>query len=308
MNCTNCGTHLADDALFCFSCGAKVNSQPAVAPAVMPAVETTPVAEATPIVEAAPVVETTPVVEAEPVAEVASAVEAQPTFQQPAFQQPMMQEPAFQQPYVSAKPYVKEKSSKALIPAVIFALLSVAASVMVCLYGFMKKGELGMGLENIAFALTAIFVIAYATSKSNVTAMLKGIGFVAVAALHTIYYCIPAAKEAKIRLSEYFGGNANATGTDCYYGIALIALIAFFAIYVIMNVIRSFTNSKKSSMAMLVCAYFTMLLVVVCFIVDYASDVRGLFAFKFIPTDLGLVTLILADIFASISRAKKFED
>ena len=83
---------------------------------------------------------------------------------------------------------------------------------------------------------------------------------------------------------------------------------AFFAIYVIMNVIRSFMNSKKSSMAMLVCAYFTMLFVVVCFIVDYASDVRGLFAFKFIPTDLGLVTLILADIFASISRTKKFED
>ena len=220
----------------------------------------------------------------------------------------MMQEPAFQQPYVSAKPYVKEKSSKALIPAVIFALLSVAASVMVCLYGFIKKGELGMGLENIAFALTAIFVIAYATSKSNVTAMLKGVGFVAVAALHTIYYCIPAAKEAKIRLSEYFGENSNATGTDCYYGIALIAVIAFFAIYVIMNVIRSFMNSKKSSMAMLVCAYFTMLFVVVCFIVDYASDVRGLFAFKFIPTDLGLVTLILADIFASISRTKKFED
>ena len=59
MNCTNCGTHLADDALFCFSCGAKVNSQPAVAPAVMPAVETTPVAEATPVVEEAPVAEET---------------------------------------------------------------------------------------------------------------------------------------------------------------------------------------------------------------------------------------------------------
>ena len=236
--------------------------------------------------------------------------QAQPTFQE----QPMFQEqPAFQQPfggqtYTQVQPYAKKKGSKAVAPAVIFALLSFAASIMVCLFGFIKKGELGMGLENIAFALTAIFVISYAVSKSSATAVLKGIGFVAVAALHTVYYCIPAAKEAKIRLSHYFGGNDKATGTDCYYGIALIALLVFFAIYMIMNVIRSFTNSKKSSMAMLVCAYFTMLLVVVCFIIDYVSDVRGLFAFKFIPTDLGLVLLILADIFASISRAKKFEN
>ena len=51
-----------------------------------------------------------------------------------------------------------------------------------------------------------------------------------------------------------------------------------------------------------------MLLIVVCFVVDFASDKRGLFAFNFIPVDQGLVTLILADIFASIARAKKFED
>lgn len=228
--------------------------------------------------------------------------------EQPAFQQPAFQQPFGGQTYTQVQPYAKKKGSKAVVPAVLFALLSFATSIMVCLYGFIKKGELGMGLENIAFALTAIFVISYAVSKSNATAVLKGIGFVAVAALHTVYYCIPAAKEAKIRLSQYFGGNDKATGTDCYYGIALIALLVFFAIYMIMNVIRSFTNSKKSSMAMLVCAYFTILLVVVCFIVDYVSDVRGLFAFKFIPTDLGLVLLILADIFASISRAKKFED
>ena len=296
MFCLNCGTQLADDAVFCFSCGTKVNNQPEVAVAPVEA----------PVVEgAAPVVETEPVVEV-----TESVVEEQSMFQtQPAFQeQPTFQEPFGGQTYTQVQPYAKKKGSKAVAPAVIFALLSFAASIMVCLFGFIKKGELGMGLENIAFALTAIFVISYAVSKSSATAVLKGIGFIAVAALHTVYYCIPAAKEAKIRLSQYFGGNDKATGTDCYYGIALIALLVFFAIYMIMNVIRSFTNSKKSSMAMLVCAYFTMLLIVVRFIIDYASDKPGIFAFKFIPTDLGLVLLILADIFASISRAKKFEN
>ena len=202
MFCLNCGTQLADDAVFCFSCGTKVNNQPEVAVAPVEA----------PVVEgAAPVVETEPVVEV-----TESVVEEQSMFQtQPAFQeQPTFQEPFGGQTYTQVQPYAKKKGSKAVAPAVIFALLSFAASIMVCLFGFIKKGELGMGLENIAFALTAIFVISYAVSKSSATAVLKGIGFIAVAALHTVYYCIPAAKEAKIRLSQYFGGNDKATGTD----------------------------------------------------------------------------------------------
>ncbi|MEE0861997.1 MAG: zinc ribbon domain-containing protein [Lachnospiraceae bacterium] len=314
MFCLNCGTQLADDAVFCFSCGTKVNNQPevAVAPVEAPVVE-----GAAPVVETEPVVEVTEsAVEEQSMFQTQPAFQEQPMFQeQPTFQeQPMFQEqPAFQQPfggqtYTQVQPYAKKKGSKAVAPAVIFALLSFVASIMVCLFGFIKKGELGMGLENIAFALTAIFVISYAVSKSSATAVLKGIGFIAVAALHTIYFCINAIIDTKIRLSQYFGGSDKATGTDCYLGFVTIALVVFFAIYVIMNVLRSFTNSKKSSMAMLVCAYFTMLLIVVRFIIDYASDKRGIFAFKFIPIDLGLVLLILADIFASISRAKKFED
>ena len=314
MFCLNCGTQLADDAVFCFSCGTKVNNQPEVevAPVEAPVVE-----GAAPVVETEPVVEVTEsVVEEQSMFQTQPAFQEQPMFQaQPTFQeQPMFQEqPAFQQPfggqtYTQVQPYAKKKGSKAVAPAVIFALLSFVASIMVCLFGFIKKGELGMGLENIAFALTAIFVISYAVSKSSATAVLKGIGFIAVAALHTIYFCINAIIDTKIRLSLYFGGSDKATGTDCYLGFVTIALVVFFAIYVIMNVLRSFTNSKKSSMAMLVCAYFTMLLIVVRFIIDYASDKPGIFAFKFIPIDLGLVLLILADIFASISRAKKFED
>lgn len=306
MFCINCGTQLADDAAFCFNCGAKVNGEGPV----------NNFAEATEVasnqVNVEPVVQ--PMVEQQPMME-------QPTFQQPMMeQQPVYQQPAFQQPdfynqqpfggqmYTQTKPIAPKKTSKATVPAVIFAILSVLLSGMVCVYGFVKKGDLGMGLENIAFVVASIFVIAYAVSTSKVSALLKGISFIAVAALHTIYYCIPAAKEASVRLKAYFGGNDQATGTDCFYGIALIGFIAFFALYMLMNIVRSFMNSKKVSMLMLISAYFAMLLCVVCFVVDFASDVRGLFAFKFIPVDIGLITLILADIFAAISRAKKMED
>lgn len=324
MFCTNCGAQLEDNSIFCIQCGAKIAEVPAapveeVSEEVNAAIYEQPeIAEVT-----ENVVEETPVVEAAPVAE---ETPAEPTFanqiynqmQQPAFNQPynqpfnQMQQPFGGQPYVQNAPYMtmsqpKKKSSKALIPAILFAIISIAASVMICLSGFKSK-ELGMAFENIAFCLTSIFVITYAVSKSNATSIIKSVGFVAVAVLHTIYYGIAAGKEAVTLLKSYFGGNSNANLTDCYYGIALILGLVTLAVYLIMNIIKGFTNSKKASMGMLVSGYFAMLLIVVCFVVDFASDKRGLFAFNFIPVDLGLVTLILADIFASIVRAKKFED
>ncbi len=308
MFCTNCGAQLEDNSIFCIQCGAKVSGE---TPAPAPVVEEPVVMEASaPVVEEVPVVEQAPVVE-----ETFSNQVQQPEFAQPYNQ---MQQPYGGQSYgqnvsyAQNMPYTqvyqtKKKNSKALIPAILFAIISIAASVMVCLYGFKSK-ELGMGLENIAFALTAIFVIVYAVSKSNVTSIMKSVGFIAVAALHTIYYGIAAGKAAVTLLKNYFGGNSNANLTDCYYGIALILGLLILAIYLIMNIIKGFMNSKKASMGMLVSGYFAMLLIIVCFVVDYASDKRGLFAFKFIPVDLGLIALILADIFATIARAKKFED
>ena len=308
MFCTNCGAQLEDNSIFCIQCGAKVSGE---TPAPAPVVEEPVVMEASaPVVEEVPVVEQAPVVE-----ETFSNQVQQPEFAQPYNQ---MQQPYGGQSYgqnvsyAQNMPYTqvyqtKKKNSKALIPAILFAIISIAASVMVCLYGFKSK-ELGMGLENIAFALTAIFVIVYAVSKSNVTSIMKSVGFIAVAALHTIYYGIAAVKAAVTLLKNYFGGNSNANLTDCYYGIALILGLLTLAIYLIMNIIKGFMNSKKASMGMLVSGYFAMLLIIVCFVVDYASDKRGLFAFKFIPVDLGLIALILADIFATIARAKKFED
>lgn len=316
MFCTNCGAQLEDNSIFCIQCGAKVLGE---TPAPAPVVEEPVVMEASaPVVEEVPVVEQAPVVE-----ETFSNQVQQPEFAQPynqPFAQPynQMQQPYGGQSYgqnvsyAQNMPYTqvyqtKKKNSKALIPAILFAIISIAASVMVCLYGFKSK-ELGMGLENIAFALTGIFVIVYAVSKSNVTSIMKSVGFIAVAALHTIYYGIAAGKAAVTLLKNYFGGNSNANLTDCYYGIVLILGLLTLAIYLIMNIIKGFMNSKKASMGMLVSGYFAMLLIIVCFVVDYASDKRGLFAFNFIPVDLGLIALILADIFATIARAKKFED
>lgn len=308
MFCTNCGAQLEDNSIFCIQCGAKVSGE---TPAPAPVVEEPVVMEASaPVVEEVPVVEQAPVVE-----ETFSNQVQQPEFAQPYNQ---MQQPYGGQSYgqnvsyAQNMPYTpvyqtKKKNSKALIPAILFAIISIAASVMVCLYGFKSK-ELGMGLENIAFALTGIFVIVYAVSKSNVTSIMKSVGFIAVAALHTIYYGIAAGKAAVTLLKNYFGGNSNANLTDCYYGIVLILGLLTLAIYLIMNIIKGFMNSKKASMGMLVSGYFAMLLIIVCFVVDYASDKRGLFAFKFIPVDLGLIALILADIFATIARAKKFEN
>lgn len=333
MFCTNCGAQLEDNSIFCIQCGARV-AAPTPVEEVSESVSATvceqpEVTEATPVVEAVPVVEETPVVEAAPVVET-EPTPVQPTFanqiynqvQQPAFNQPynqafeqsynQMQQPFGGQPYAQNVPYTstvqpKKKVSKALIPAILFAIISIAASVMVCLYGFKTK-ELGMGLENIAFALTAIFVIVYAVSKSGATSIMKSVGFIAVAALHTIYYGVAAGKEATTLLTSYFGGNSNANLTDCYYGIILVLGLVALAVYLLMNIIKGFMNSKKASMGMLVSGYFAMLLIIVCFVVDFASDKRGLFAFKFVPVDLGLVALILADIFATIARAKKFED
>ena len=206
----------------------------------------------------------------------------------------MSQQAIQQQPIVLEKPVIKKKASKALVPSIIFASLSIIASAIICIYGFMN--EIGMGLENVVFAIASIVVLVYAMSKSSVSAILKGIIFIAVAAMHGIYYCSNAVQRSITILKYYFAGNGN--GADCYFGFVQLAVVLFFAIYVIVNVIRSFMNAKKASMFMNVMGYFAVLFTIVCFVVDFASGNKNLFAFKFIPIDLGFITLVLADIFA----------
>lgn len=303
MFCKNCGANLADDAMFCFNCGTKVEQeQPVVAPvsaAVEQAIYEQPVVEES--VYQQPVVEA-PVYQ-EPVAEQAA------SYHQPAFQQPVQPtvQPVYQQPvqpmyqqavYNNKMP--KKKSSKASVAAVIFGILAVLSSVMISLSSFLDK-EAGVGVENIAFAVSSILIVIYAVSNSTVSSIIKGVGLVAATVLHIIFFGVSAFKAS----FDIFG-NAEA-GIDYYYAIILLIELVLFYVYMLMNIIRSFMNSKNPSAIMLLFGYISALLMIAAFVIDYVSDTNGLFAFKFIPVDLGLVLMIIADIFAVIGRAKKQE-
>ena len=159
MFCMKCGTQLADDAAFCFNCGNKIEAnEPAAVNSQSFSAET------------------------------AQTEEQGAYYHQPAFHQQMngTVQPVYQQPVFKNQIPVK-KGSKAMIPAMIFVVLSVFASIMVSISSFMG-GEVGVGFENIAFAVCSILIAVYATSKSTVTSVLKGVGLVAVTALHAIFY------------------------------------------------------------------------------------------------------------------------
>lgn len=272
MFCMKCGTQLADDAAFCFNCGNKIEAnEPA-------AVNTQSFS-----------------------AETAQTEEQGAYYHQPAFHQQMngTVQPVYQQPVFKNQIPVK-KGSKAMIPAMIFVVLSVFASIMVSISSFMG-GEVGVGFENIAFAVCSILIAVYATSKSTVTSVLKGVGLVAVTALHAIFYGVAGFMTA----IGIFGTAKN--GTDYYFAVILLLELILFYTYMIVNIIRCFMNSKKVSSVMLLFGYLSALLMVAAFVVDAVSrlNMNEVFAFGFIPNDLGLVCMILADIFAVISRAKK---
>ena len=298
MICMNCGSQIEDDAVFCNFCGTKVNNvsqEPVAQPVVQQPVFEQPVVQQQPVFEQ-PVFEQ-PVVQQQPVFQ-------QQTFQQqPAFQQ----QPEFQQFVTQLPAKQKLKSSKATVPAVIFAIISILASVMISIFGFMTNGKLGMGIANVVFAITAIFVVMYAISNTSVTAILKGVGILGTATVYIIFYGIGLFKSANTHVGGFFSDNKKATGTDFYFGILIYIMLLCFIVYALINLIKCFTNSATVSMAMGVCGYFAMLIMLTVFIISAISGFKGLLAFKFIPTSLGVITLILADIFASVSRAKKME-
>ena len=306
MFCINCGTQIADDAAFCINCGSKVNSapQPVVEAPVVEAPVAEPVVEASaePVVE--PVVYQQPTYQAQPEFQAQPIMQEQPTFQaQPAFQP----QPTFQQELnTQVKAVEKKKASKALMPAIILGILSMIISVAISIHFFADK-EVGKAIGYIIFTIAALVVAIYAANKSAIISILKGILFTGVAVFFTMYFIIEGTITTKDILSDYFSSSATVTGTDVYFAFVMIALIVFFAIYMIMNIIRSFINSKSTSMLMVVSGYFSALLVTVCFVLHFAAKRPEVFAFKFIPIDLGFVTLILADILATISRSKKFE-
>lgn len=308
MFCKNCGANLADSAMFCFNCGTKVEQEQ---PVVEQSMVSEPVLEQPVIEPISEVVEQiiyqSPVIE-EPAYQ-QPAVEQAPSYHQPVFQQPVQPtvQPVYQQSvqtmyqqpiYHNKMP--KEKGSKASVAAVVLGILAVLASVMISLSSFLGK-EAGVGVENIVFAVSSILIIIYAVSNSTVSSIIKGVGLAAATVLHIIFFGVSAFKAS----FDIFG-NAEA-GIDYYYAVILLIELVLFYVYMLMNIIRSFINSKGASAIMLLFGYISALLMIAVFVIDYVSDTKGLFAFKFIPVDLGLVLMIIADIFAVIGRAKKQE-
>ena len=316
MFCMKCGTKLADDAVFCFNCGNRLTPEQPVAEAIASSSsvvnessvnlsnEFKQQAEQT-VNQFAPESPAGQFMAEQPINQFApeqlnmnSASYHQPVFNQPSYRQPT--QPVYQQPIAQNQIPLK-KGSKATVPAVIFAVLAVLSSVMICVSAFIK-GDMGTGFENIAFALCSVLIIVFAVSKSGISSILKGVGLVIVTALHVIFFGVAAFGAC----FDIFG-NAKA-GIDYYYAVILLLELVLLYVFMLLNIVRSFMNAKKASSIMLLVGYIAGLLIIAAFVVDVVSELAGLFAFGFIPIDLGLVLMLLADIFAIIARAKKQEE
>lgn len=276
MFCKICGTQIADDAMFCLNCGNKVHDDVPVTEQQM--------------------------------------TEDSQMSQQPAYSQPVMQPTSYHQPSFQQAPNmgvvqpvypqpvyqnkVAGKSSKAKLFAIIFGILACILAVAVAVDAFIG-GELGTAFENLGFSIFSVLVIWYAVSKSKAAAVAKGVGALAATVLHVVFFGASAFMAAFDIL-----GDAKA-GTDYYYAVILLIELVLFYLYMLINIIKSFTNSDKPSNIMLLAGYISAILIIAAFVVDWVSDVDGLFAFKFIPVDLALVFMILADVFAVFARAKK---
>lgn len=292
MFCKICGTQVADDALFCLNCGNKVEHDE-VAATEQPVMQEPSYAQ--PMAQEA--MYSQPMEQAQPY--------SQPAMQSPSYHQPSFSQnnqtmgvvqPVYQQPVYQNKP--SGKSSKAKPFAIIFGVLACIVALLVSIDSFID-GELGVGFENLGISVFAVLIICYGVSKSKGTAILKGVGVLAVTALHVIFFGVSAFKAGVGIFSD-----ADA-GTDYYYAVVLLLGLVLFYVYMLINVIKSFTNSDKPSGFMLLVGYISALLIVAAFVVDCVSDTSGLFAFGFVPVDLAVVLMILADIFAVFSRTKK---
>lgn len=319
MFCVKCGTRLADNAVFCVNCGSRVATEQDVAQPVVqePIMMETPVVEE-PVMQE-PVVMAPPVVE-EPVAQdpviMASPVVEQPVTQQNAYDQrqytqsgtfqpvqtqPMQQmyqpqQPVMQQAFYNTPAKTKEKGN-ASVPAIIFLVIAAIASIAIAVGNFID-GEVGMGVMNICYFATSIIVIVYSTSSKKIGSILKGVFFLVMLVLNVIFVGYAA-------FMKSFDGFKNAkVGTDYYYSIILLLQYIFLYVYMMISVVRSFMGKEKVSYVTCILGYFAMLLIIAAFVIDVVSDINGLFVFKFIPIDLGIVALIIGDLFAMIRKSK----
>ncbi|MBQ2745815.1 MAG: zinc ribbon domain-containing protein [Lachnospiraceae bacterium] len=296
MFCINCGTRLADDAVFCVNCGCKITAESVGKPEVQQSVVTEQPVTMEPVVMEQPVAE-------------------QPVFQQDAYNQGQYsshgafqttqqmyqpQQPVAQQAFYNT-PAQPVKKSNASVPAIIFLVIAAIASIAISI-GHFVDGEIGMGVMNLCYFATSIVLIVYSVSTKKIGSILKGVFFLLMLVLNVIFAGVSAFGAA----FDIFG-NAKA-GIDYYYAIIILLQYIFLYVYMLVSIIRSFIGKEKVSYATCLFGYFAMILIIAAFVVDVASDINGLFIFNFIPVDLGIVTLIIGDIFAATRKGKKVSE
>lgn len=287
MFCVNCGTRLADDAVFCVNCGSKITAEENVAQTIVQQ----PTAQEQ-VVMATPVMEQ-PVVQQN--------VYNQEQYSSQGVFQTTQQPAVAQQTYYNTSTVQPKKKSNTSIPAVIFLVIAAIASLAISIDHFID-GEVGMGIMNICYLATSVVLIVYSASTKKVGSILKGAFFFIMLVLNVIFAGISAFGAA----FDIFG-NAKA-GIDYYYAIILLLQYIFLYIYMLVSIVRSFMGKEKVSYATCLCGYFALILIIAAFVVDVVSDINGLFALKFIPIDLGIVTLIAGDIFATTHKGKKVSE
>lgn len=320
MFCVKCGQRLADNAMFCINCGSKVAPEQPVSqettvmqepvvtappvvevPVVQETVATPPVIE-TPVVEA-PVVQT-PIME-----NVAAQQNAydQRQYTHPGQFQSVQQTQAPQQMYQQQQPVMQQafyntpaqpkKKGNVSIPAILFLVIATITAIAIAISNFID-GKIGMGVMNIFYSVTSIILMVYCVSSKKIGSILKGVFFVIMLVLNVIFAGFSA-----FGASFDIFGNAKA-GIDYYYAVVLLLQYISLYVYMLVSIIRSFMGKEKTSYATCLVGYFAILLIVAAFIIDVVSDINNLFAFGFIPIDLGLVALIAGDLFATTKKGK----
>ena len=275
-------------------------------------VHSTPVAEAVSVDETDSIAQSVPTVEPAPVAEADSLAQSEPIYDQRAYtmhgsfqqvQSQVMPQDMYQrtempqQAFYNTPVQFKNKSKSFSVPGMIFLVISLVASIIISIGQFMDN-ETGMGIVNIAYFVATIGLIVFCVSSKRIGTILKGAFLTLVLVLNIIFAGVSAFTEAFNII-----GNAKA-GIDYYYAIVLLLQYIFLYVYLLVSIVRSFMGKMQVSYFTCLCGYFAMLLTVAAFVIDFVSDTPHIFVFSVIPVDLGLITLIAGDLFASLRNGK----
>ena len=332
MFCFKCGTRVADDAVFCLNCGNRItNEQPVAQEPVMqqPVAQTTveqqmfqPTAQEQPVFQ--------PTVQEQPVSQdtVVLNPSMQPMYTEQPVATPVQQpiynqnqyvdqsqyvqhgafqpaqntyQPGYNQPYTQAfyntpaQPVKREKTSAmAILFLFIASFVAIAISV-----GYFINGNVGLGVVNAVYFVVSIMLLCYCFSSKKSANVIKAVGYVLLLVMNVIFLGF-----SEIREAFTIFGSDNAMMTDYYYAIILILQYVFLYIYLVVSVIRGFTNKNETSYFACLCGYFALILIIAGAVVNIASDTPGAFVFNIIPIDLGIVCLLAGDLFATLRKGK----